>query len=137
MVFQHVAEPNNSSLLENKVDWTNVQKTNLSDPIIKLKISSPKHGGCNNLTHGKAVFNNKENGFHLLAKPRVVCSCNQFEKSKSFSQAGGCNVLIHGKAVFNNKENGCHLLAKPNGSNVLATNLNFSKINKTLEAVMT
>ena len=45
--------------------------------------------------------------------------------------------MIHGKAVFNNKENGFHLLAKPNGSNVLATNLNFSKISKTLAAVMT
>ena len=69
MDFQRVAEPNNSSLLENKVDWTNVQNTNLSDPHIKLKISSPKHGGCNNLTHGKAVFNNKEYGCRLLAKP--------------------------------------------------------------------
>ena len=26
-------------------------------------------GGCNNLTHGKAVFNNKEYGCHLLAQP--------------------------------------------------------------------
>ena len=32
-------------------------------------IPSDRLGGCNNLTHGKAVLNNKEYGCHLLAQP--------------------------------------------------------------------
>ena len=90
------------------------------------------------MTHGKAVFNNKEIGFHLLAKPNGSnVHATSLKHPKSSSQVGGCNVLIHGKAVFNNKEYGCHLLAKPNGSNVHATSLILSKnIKKTLVAVM-
>ena len=62
MVFQRVAEPNNSSLLENKVDFVHSEAifvkypTNLLATIIRpitVKLCS----------------NNKENGYHLLAQP--------------------------------------------------------------------
>jgi hypothetical protein len=99
----------------------------------KIYNTSPKLGGCNDLTHGKAVFNNKEYGYHLLAKPNgsnVHATSLKYPLTKSPSQVGGCNVLIHGKAVFNNKEYGCHLLAKPDGSNVHATSLILSKTSK-------
>ena len=84
----------------------------------KIYNTSPKLGGCNDLTHGKAVFNNKEYGYHLLTKPNgsnVHATSLKYPLIKSSSQVGGCNDLIHGKAVFNNKEYGCHLLAKPKG----------------------
>ena len=96
----------------------------------KIYNTSPKLGGCNDLTHGKAVFNNKEYGYHLLAKPNgsnVHATSLKYPLIKSSTQVGGCNDLIHGKDVFNNKEYGCHLLAKPNGSNVHATRLKHPK----------
>ena len=95
----------------------------------KIYNTSPKLGSCNDLTHGKAVFNNKEYGYHLLAKPngsKVYATSLKYTLIKSSSQVGGCIDLIHGKAVFNNKEYGCHLLAQPNGSNAHATSLTLS-----------
>ena len=48
------------------------QPLRLNGPNLTLPypyIPSDRLGGCNNLTHGKAVFNNKEYGCHLLAQP--------------------------------------------------------------------
>ena len=74
------------------------------------------------MIHGKAVFNNKEYGCHLLAKPNGSnVHATSLILSKKLKNTGSCNDLTLGKAVSNNKEYGCHLLAQPKGSNVHAT----------------
>ena len=122
-----------------------------------LYIPSDRLGGCNILTHGKAVLNNKEYGCHLLAQPNGsnvhATSLKYLIKTKCtkpihrndplvpnltvpypytlFDKLGVCNKLTEGKAVFKN-EYGFQLIAQSDGSNVHETSLLYPNKSKSI-----